>query len=51
MQNLKNQGIRPLIRYSGTESLLRILLEGEDNEALHVNMEKLEQFFQKALHG
>lgn len=51
VQNLKNQGIRPLIRYSGTESLLRILLEGEDNEALHVNMEKLEQFFQKALHG
>jgi len=50
IHNLKSLGIRPLIRYSGTESLLRILLEGEDGEALHVNMEKLEKFFQKALH-
>lgn len=51
IQILQNARIRPLIRYSGTEALLRILLEGEDGETLQTHMEKLEEFFQKALHA
>ncbi|MFV0480391.1 MAG: phosphoglucosamine mutase [Campylobacteraceae bacterium] len=46
---LKNEGLRPLIRYSGTENLLRILLEANDENLLHVKMDKVVAFFKKAL--
>jgi len=42
-------GMRHLVRYSGTENLLRILLEGKDQYALHKMMDKTVSFFKKAL--
>jgi phosphoglucosamine mutase len=39
-EKLKNRG-RLLIRYSGTESLLRIMIEGEDQEAISKMAEEL----------
>lgn len=48
---IKAEGIRPLIRYSGTENLLRILLEGKDEERVNARMEELEVFFKKVLNG
>ncbi len=49
LNNLNKKGIRVLIRYSGTENLLRILLEGKDTEEITQEMEKLKDFFKKAL--
>jgi len=46
---IESLGIRHLIRYSGTENLLRILLEGKDQQALHRMMAKTVSFFKKAL--
>ena len=43
------QKIRVLIRYSGTENLLRILLEGQDEKLLEESMEKTVKFFKSAL--
>ena len=42
-------GMRHLVRYSGTENLLRILLEGKEQHALHSMMDKTVKFFKKAL--
>jgi phosphoglucosamine mutase len=41
--------IRVLIRYSGTENLLRVLLEGRDEKELEESMEKAVKFFKSAL--
>ena len=46
---LEKDKIRHLIRYSGTESLLRVLLEGEDIKLIEQKMVTLEEFFKKAL--
>ncbi|MCK9371869.1 MAG: phosphoglucosamine mutase [Sulfuricurvum sp.] len=43
--------LRHLIRYSGTENKLRILLEGKDAKAMENCMERLVDFFKKALNG
>jgi len=43
--------IRHLIRYSGTENKLRILLEGKDNKVMEKEMERLVKFFEKALNA
>jgi phosphoglucosamine mutase len=43
--------IRHLIRYSGTENKLRILLEGKDSKAMEKEMEHLVSFFERALNG
>jgi phosphoglucosamine mutase len=43
--------IRALIRYSGTENLLRILLEAKDEKSLTKAMDEAEEFFKKALNG
>lgn len=44
-------GLRQLIRYSGTENKLRILLEGPDGEALDAQMQQLQTFFGHALNA
>ncbi|CAA6827064.1 MAG: Phosphoglucosamine mutase (EC [uncultured Sulfurovum sp.] len=42
-------GMRHLVRYSGTENLMRILLEGREQAKLHKMMDKTVSFFKKAL--
>lgn len=49
VSELESQKIRVLIRYSGTENLLRILLEGQDEKVLESAMEKCVKFFKSAL--
>jgi phosphoglucosamine mutase len=46
---LESHKIRVLIRYSGTENLLRILLEGQDEKVLDSAMEQCVKFFKSAL--
>lgn len=48
-ENLKKAGIRSLFRYSGTENLIRLLLEGKNAEELQNRMNEVEKFFLKAL--
>jgi phosphoglucosamine mutase len=43
--------IRHLVRYSGTENKLRILLEGKDAKVMEKEMDKLVTFFEKALNA
>lgn len=43
--------MRHLIRYSGTENKLRILLEGKDAKAMEKAMERMVSFFEKALNA
>ncbi|MDR2636033.1 MAG: phosphoglucosamine mutase [Campylobacteraceae bacterium] len=50
-EKLKSQKIRSLIRYSGTENLLRILLEAGDDEMLCKAAKESEEFFKRALNG
>ncbi len=47
--DIEKQGIRHLVRYSGTENLMRILLEGENQANLLKMMDKTVTFFKKAL--
>jgi len=46
---IKKEGLRSLIRYSGTENKLRILLEGKNTKAIDHWIEDLEKFFKKHL--
>jgi len=46
---IEKEGMRHLVRYSGTENLMRILLEGKDQVALLKMMDKTVNFFKKAL--
>ncbi len=43
--------VRHLIRYSGTENKLRILMEGKDAKVMEKEMERLVAFFEKALNA
>ena len=47
--SLKERGIRFLFRYSGTENLLRLLLEGRDESLVEAKMKEVEKFFSLAL--
>jgi phosphoglucosamine mutase len=51
LQEIDNDGIRHLIRYSGTENKLRILLEGKDAKLMNSRMDELVAFFAKALNA
>jgi len=48
-KEIEAKNMRHLIRYSGTENLMRILLEGEDTKELKDMMKRCELFFKKAL--
>ncbi|AXX86014.1 phosphoglucosamine mutase [Malaciobacter marinus] len=48
-EEIKSLGMRDLIRYSGTEKKLRVLLEGKDKKLVDEYMEKLTEFFKNRL--
>ncbi len=48
-EEVESKGMRHLFRYSGTENLIRILLEGKDATKLEKMMEKCKNFFEKEL--
>jgi phosphoglucosamine mutase len=49
LKEIESKGMRHLVRYSGTENLMRILIEGKDKKELKAMMEKTVDFFKKAL--
>ena len=49
MEEVEAGGMRHLFRYSGTENLIRILLEGKDAVMLDKMMQKCESFFRNEL--
>jgi len=49
LDHVEKLHMRHLIRYSGTENKLRILLEGKDAKVLDAKMNELEEFFGKEL--
>jgi len=51
LKELDAENIRHLIRYSGTENKLRILLEAKDNRLIDKKMQEIVDFFQKVLNA
>ncbi len=49
LEPIRKKGIRDLIRYSGTENKIRLLLEGKNKKDVKEGMETLKAFFKKAL--
>lgn len=50
-ESIKSKNLRPLFRYSGTENLIRLLIEGEDYELVQKSISLAKDFFSKALNG
>jgi phosphoglucosamine mutase len=48
-QEIEAKNMRHLVRYSGTENLIRILVEGKDTVELEIMMGKAVELFRKAL--
>jgi len=51
LKELDKEEIRHLIRYSGTENKLRILLEAKNAKLMNSRMDELVDFFEKALNA
>jgi phosphoglucosamine mutase len=51
LTSLEAEKIRHLVRYSGTENKLRVLLEAKDAKLMNKRMESVVEFFQRALNG
>lgn len=49
LDSISKSGNRHLVRYSGTENKLRILVEGRDKKLVSSQMKKLVEFFQQHL--
>jgi phosphoglucosamine mutase len=49
LDEIESLKMRHLVRYSGTENKLRILLEGKDAKVLNAKMNELVAFFEKEL--
>ena len=49
LKEVEEKGMRHLIRYSGTEYLIRLLLEGKDKKVLDMKMDELERLIRKEL--
>jgi len=49
LQSFREQGLRDLIRYSGTENKIRLLLEGKDSKIVNSCMEELQIFIKNKL--
>ncbi|PLY10116.1 MAG: phosphoglucosamine mutase [Arcobacter sp.] len=48
-EEIKSKGMRDLIRYSGTENKLRVLIEGRDKKLVNEYMDRLVEFLTKTL--
>jgi len=49
LDQLRTLGLRDLIRYSGTEKKIRLLLEGKDSKLVRQSMDKLSKFIKSKL--
>ncbi|RDX34317.1 phosphoglucosamine mutase [Arcobacter sp. HD9-500m-PIT-SAG03] len=49
LETIRKKGMRELIRYSGTENKLRVLLEGKDEKLVKTSMDELISFFKTKL--
>lgn len=51
LDSITKAGHRHLVRYSGTENKLRILIEGRDSKLIDMQMKMLVEFFEKQLNA
>ncbi len=49
LQSFREKGLRDLIRYSGTENKIRLLLEGKESKVVNSCMEELQTFIKSKL--